>query len=1627
MSENHSSYCQNITSIEDNREKLADERAAIQKKTFTKWVNSHLNKSGHSIENLFTDLRSGINLAHLVDILTNSSLLKSTGRTPFHALQNITGCLEHLKNFGVKLVNIRTEDIHDGNPKLTLGLIWTLILHFELSFIRTKIDQTHYSGKSSLASSPCEIDNNNQVNKENVSGNGNDKEATTVRGALLRWAQQCVGDDKSIPISNFTSSWKDGKALCGIISNRNPEALPKDVWMDENTTPKERLKLAFDTANKLYDVPCLLDPEDVDCENPDDKSIITYLSLLCHSLSSKSPKDLPTHDDKVREKVNECTDKFFNMINSFKDKPSTIKTDLLKQELEEHTKLVESMESMKQDYIGKLLSCERGNISSETSEHIKKAEDFVEKSIDFAKTRLYELQEAFELCDSLNENVKSINEWLDSFFKSMNELKESIPECDIHDIDAYEHELENRCESIKHQSDFLNVVMERVDKFFGDHDNQNTTAEIDSIRSHFSKKFEEAWGLLNTLAEEFDGRKVEQLHESFTVLNVSSDDKIAQDAKIFNEKVNQMDFFMTELETIMNRLEPIMGSSHEQIQSELSEINDILIKLDEKTFIMKELRKHMDNVKNDYSNSNITNEDKLLSDLEKRWEKLTSFFKTRSSELDSVLLKHGNFNQVIEENINWIDSIQKSIDSEDVKYSDVKIIDLEICRLKVLGDDIKNHETSIIDIKNSLPGQMYLVNDMLKKVVEMSGKYDKLRNSWNDKYQDLEFMKEEALSILDMFEDIKMRLVKFEQKLMLPQPLPALENNVVCDKEKFDKLYTEFIGYKESTLKEIVDKSSVDPRVWYRNNVAMLSDQFTKLEKDFEEKKIKLEKALEHGKKITKTIDSLTCFVENAEEFIENINTESRSLQVLSQELTTFDAFVNDLNIHKKTFKNLEKLSDEAVAVCDKKDAIALKNDIVKIGQKMSKIDKKKQEKYGILKTKQTDVSNFHDNLIDEVTWIKNTMVNLSNFSVNGGNSNEIQSLMEKFNIYRNEIKDHNDSVSKLITKGLKIESEALNNEKKNYRDDVDKLTSLWSELKDLSERIYHELQESLNKKEKHNDRINKYITWCVNNINTLEKEVNEGKYLGDIESVSKIEKEHKFVQDDFNIQKAFIEDELVNLTNDFNDPILRQLDGYWSKLKDLISKKESLLKDVKDKAIELDKKYKNLIEFLDDTLKQVSSSQTSCNDNIKEQINVFKKLGDQLENKKNEFIVAESLIKKYLPEASSRGKENLLKMLETLSHKWNEAVLKNDEKQCIYKSDLEVFETLKKALDENKKMIDEYKVELGRLDNPKDIAFLDDHEFAQQQYLLIKSDIDNHRCLINGLFKSIDELADNFIGKEILSEDKEKLSKEWLCIQQKCFTYGEDLSSVKNDIVESNNLSNFTFTEWRNRYIKWHDLGKLRINDLFRNFDDKGTGYLTREEIISPFLLSSFKTNKKEMEKVADVFDEGNNMINVKKFLQALKVPSDKTSALKTEKEIIEKVIISQSQQCKCSEKYKIEKISTTEDGVIYSFGNDGTFKRFIRILQFSIMVRVGGGWVTLDKFLETHDPCRMERKTNAEIYGIGKKLPHTVARMENFHQKRHNSHNTFSNRPSIDNTPVRRPLSRQTSKIPVFTKPNN
>ncbi|TRY84291.1 hypothetical protein DNTS_025412 [Danionella cerebrum] len=220
-----------------------DERDRVQKKTFTKWVNKHLIKVRKHITDLYEDLRDGHNLISLLEVLSGVTLPREKGRMRFHRLQNVQIALDFLKQRQVKLVNIRNDDITDGNPKLTLGLIWTIILHFQISEI-------YVSGESS---------------------------DLTAKEKLLIWSQQATEGYPGLRCANFTSSWSDGRLFNALLHRYRPDLIDMQVVAQQGN--RENLEQAFEIAESLG-VTRLLDAEDVDVPSPDEKSVITYVSSI---------------------------------------------------------------------------------------------------------------------------------------------------------------------------------------------------------------------------------------------------------------------------------------------------------------------------------------------------------------------------------------------------------------------------------------------------------------------------------------------------------------------------------------------------------------------------------------------------------------------------------------------------------------------------------------------------------------------------------------------------------------------------------------------------------------------------------------------------------------------------------------------------------------------------------------------------------------------------------------------------------------------------------------------------------------------------------------------------------------------------------------------------------------------------------------------------------------------------------------------------------------------------------------------------------------------------------------------------------------------------------------------------
>uniref|UniRef100_A0A9J8BC14 Actinin, alpha 2b n=1 Tax=Cyprinus carpio carpio TaxID=630221 RepID=A0A9J8BC14_CYPCA len=218
-----------------------------QRKTFTAWCNSHLRKAGTQIENIEEDFRNGLKLMLLLEVISGERLPKpDRGKMRFHKIANVNKALDFITSKGVKLVSIGAEEIVDGNVKMTLGMIWTIILRFAIQDISV--------------------------------------EETSAKEGLLLWCQRKTAPYRNVNIQNFHVSWKDGLALCALIHRHRPDLI--DYAKLNKDDPLGNLNLAFDIAEKHLDIPKMLDAEDIlNTPKPDERAIMTYVSCFYHAFA----------------------------------------------------------------------------------------------------------------------------------------------------------------------------------------------------------------------------------------------------------------------------------------------------------------------------------------------------------------------------------------------------------------------------------------------------------------------------------------------------------------------------------------------------------------------------------------------------------------------------------------------------------------------------------------------------------------------------------------------------------------------------------------------------------------------------------------------------------------------------------------------------------------------------------------------------------------------------------------------------------------------------------------------------------------------------------------------------------------------------------------------------------------------------------------------------------------------------------------------------------------------------------------------------------------------------------------------------------------------------------------------
>ncbi|VDI20904.1 filamin [Mytilus galloprovincialis] len=215
-----------------------DRWVLIQQNTFTNWVNEQLRiYNCELIEDLQPDFSDGVQLCYLVEALQGKKIGRviKNPRNHHQNLENVSKALNAIANDNVRLVNIGSDDIVTGNLKLILGLIWHLILRYQI-------------GKTKFP----------------------------TKKLMLAWIQAVIPE---CGIGNFTTDWNDGIALNALVDFCRPGLAPDWRHMSRSSG-LDNCRVAMQLAKDNFDIPLVVRPEDLASPDLDELSGMTYLSYF---------------------------------------------------------------------------------------------------------------------------------------------------------------------------------------------------------------------------------------------------------------------------------------------------------------------------------------------------------------------------------------------------------------------------------------------------------------------------------------------------------------------------------------------------------------------------------------------------------------------------------------------------------------------------------------------------------------------------------------------------------------------------------------------------------------------------------------------------------------------------------------------------------------------------------------------------------------------------------------------------------------------------------------------------------------------------------------------------------------------------------------------------------------------------------------------------------------------------------------------------------------------------------------------------------------------------------------------------------------------------------------------------
>uniref|UniRef100_A0ABD2XTK8 Calponin-homology (CH) domain-containing protein n=1 Tax=Trichogramma kaykai TaxID=54128 RepID=A0ABD2XTK8_9HYME len=1070
-----------------------------------------------------------------------------------------------------------------------------------------------------------------------------------------------------------------------------------------------------------------------------------------------------------------------------------------------------------------------------------------------------------------------------------------------------------------------------------------------------------------------------------------------------------------------------LGSDTEAIKNQIKELLAFKAETDPYMIKIEALNRQAAELSEKTSSEQAQSIKEPLGAVNRRWEALLKGVVDRQQLLEKALLRLGQFQHALDELLHWIDDTSRKLGELRPVGGDSQMIEVELAKLKVLNNDIHAHQNSvdtlndagrqiIEDDKNSAEA-----SSTADKLTALNTRWNELVKSAHDKQREFEDGLLEAQSFSAEIQDFLSWLADIDSAIVSSKPAGGLPETATEQLERFMVLYNElednrpkyesimqrgkeYLKYNEKTMPHL------------NQNLRTLKQRWTAITGRASDKKIKLEIALKEAKDFNDALQNFVDWLTDAESFLNNLKPVSRIMRNILDQIEDHKKFQKDVGVHRETMLNLDKKGTHLKYFSQKQDVILIKNLLISVQHRWEKVVSKSAERTRALDYGYKEAKEFDDAWNNLMGWLNETDAKLEHLrsdGLGGNDPDKIKARLQKQREVQKELHQKQTHYDATMKCGKVLKERAARTDEAHLRDMMNELKSTWLSVYNKSIDFQRQLEESLLHSGQFKEATQALIDW----LTRTEKQLSANVLVhGDLETVNVLLEQFANFESDLK-SRAQQMDAVVKIGTELQSKAspddaftirhqLEDLRSLWDRVSDLSDRRSALLEEALNDAEQLHNSMQTLMDWMSgaerrlNTFHNFPEDEAECEALLDDQNHFIKELQDKEKDKQEVVRFANVLLNK----ANHDGAIGLKHWISVIQARWDDISALSYERRQKLENLLKTLQDLDKSLEELLTWLRDLENNLKTVNSqelPEDREVLEEmiteHRAFMERTAKRQDEVDRIckskiiRPTIKNVKKNIKakpviqsrnygrsnneaqlpHIGPSFPSKESREADPEfrhpKVRLLWDLWRNVWFLAWEHQRRLYDQlqyVIEKDRVANFSWEDWRKKFLKFMNHKKSRLTDLLRKMDQNNDGLIPRNDFIQGILNIKFDTSRLEMGAVSDLFDRnGEGLIDWKEFIAALRPDWEERRTAhdgdKIHDEVKRLIML-----CTCRQKFRVFQVGEGK----YRFG-DSQKLRLVRILRSTVMVRVGGGWVALDEFLLKNDPCRIKGRTNIEL----------------------------------------------------------